>query len=356
MNSSDTIDIIRDHLSPSTGWAIDTIEPLHSNRRSYSNHLTCRVRLTGGDEHLVFVKFVSGVSKDRDRLEELVLRDNAVTSHLYAALQTCPRFAVPKPLACSRNHLMLISEHVEGTRLQDKIIRNAKLFPRRQAVAELAADCFRCGEWLRTFQAETRGFSVQQTALGSDDLLDPSTLLRLIVKRANNLRASRVIDDAELSDTIAFAQAAARSVADHESAVSGIHADFFPGNLLVRGDNVIGIDFVMFRRGSIYFDPTYFIFQLETLAAQLWFRRSVIEKLEQAFLDGYDPRLTLSAFWTTSPLFELLFLMHATGRLRALTTGPPPSVLRRPLVMRSLAALRTRVSHHVRRSQSARPR
>ena len=353
MTPGDTVNIIREQLSASVGWTIETVEPLHSSSRSYSRHLTCRVRLTDGTEHVVFVKFVSGVSKDKARLEELVAGDNAVSCHLYEAFRSSHGFSVPRPLAYSRDHLMLISEHVDGTRLQDKIIRTARLFARSDAIAELEADCFRSGRWLQKFQQETRTFALARKTPGRDDLLDAPAIVRLIVERVDRLRSSRVLNHAEAHRLVAFAETAARLVKPDESMISGIHADFFPGNVIVDGETVIGIDFVMFRRGSIHFDPTYFIFQLETLAAQVMFRRAVIERLEQAFLNGYNPELRMAWFWKANPLVELLFLMHATGRLISLAASAPRGLARRMLADHSMRALRRRLAEHV---QDTKPR
>jgi len=347
MNPVETVAMIRAQLSASTGWAIDAVEPMHHGRRSFSRHLTCRIRLNDGTEQLVFVKFVGGVSRDRARQETLVVRDHEVTTHLHAALRRHGRFTVPRPLACSREHLMLICEHVDATRLQDKIARDARLFPSRRTVGELAADCHRCGEWLRAFQAETVDFTSSGPSRGRDDTLDAETLLRLVTERVEMLRAARTLDGTEAAKVTASAQAAARAAALAPSVHSGIHADFFPGNVMVRGDEVIGIDFVMSRHGSIYFDPTYFIFQLETLASQLLIRRSVVDTLSRAFLHGFDATIARADFWKQSPMFDLLFLTHATARLRTLALNRPPTLLRRLMARRELAALRFRVAQHV---------
>lgn len=348
MISSEAIPIIGEHLARAREWPIDAIEPLHADRRAYSNHLTCRVRLRDGTERLVFVKFVSGVSKDRERLEQLVARDYAVTTHLHSAFQAYPQFDVPRPLAYSLRHLMLISEHVDGMRLQDKIISKARLYPRVETMADLEKNCFSCGEWLRKFQIATRGFSLHQAPLGRDDVLDAPAILRMLVERIEKLRVAGVIDDSLRRIVLAFAESSARSAAADESAISGVHADFFPGNLLIRDTTVIGIDFVMFRRGSQYFDPAYFVFQLETLASQPLFRRRVVDRLKLAFLKGYDAGLVASDFWTSSPLRNLLFLAHATSRLIALSTRRPPSLLRRRMASQSLGSIKARIMHHVR--------
>lgn len=347
MSPGETVSIIREQLSASTGWSIDTIDLQHSHRRSFSRHLTCRIRLRDGTEHLVFVKFVGGVSKDRARQEALVMRDHAVTAHLHSTLKRYGRFSVPKPLACSREHLMLICEHVDGTRLQDKIIGRARFFPSRRVVAELASDCRRCGEWLRAFQALTVDFPVSESPRGRDDILDADTLLRLVVERVGVLLENRAFNEEEAARVIARARASASAAQSTPSAQSGIHADFFPGNVLVGRDEIIGIDFVMFRRGWIYFDPTYFIFQLETLASQLIFRRTVIDELAQAFLQGFDPTIAKPAFWTQSPLFDLLFLTHATSRMRTLCFANRAALWRRPMARRALTALRARIAQHV---------
>lgn len=340
--------MVRAKLVESTSWPIKGLVTLRAHNRAYSKHFTYRVQLEGAPDRLVFVKFVQGITHDRTRLEQLVARDNDISHHLEQAFRAHPQFRLPSPIAYSAEHLMLITEFVEGIRLQDKIVRNAKLFPSASTLADLKRDCLRCGQWLQAFQQHSRAFFDSRPAMLGDDFLGVESIERIIMDRIEELHAEALIDAATCQALIDFVTARVAKVSPEILSTSGTHGDFFAGNVLVDQGCVTGIDFVMFRKGSVFFDPTYFVFQLETLQARPDYRGSVIRELCASFLEGYAPDIKKGRIWDLNPLCDLLFVMHTTARLLTLVSVAPASLSRSLYKRYSIAWTRRALFTHIR--------
>lgn len=290
-----------------------------------------RVDREDAEPKLIFVKFLHGITKDRERLEQLVVRDHDVTCYLAEAFKSIPEIGIPRPIASSKEHLMLITEFVEGVRLQDKIERNARFSFNSIKISELAADCARCGQWLSRFRESTQDFLQDRPPMLGDDCLGVETITRLIIDRLEELHLKGVISSDELRRLITQVEIQAMETEPEHLESAGVHGDFFPGNLLVQGDTVIGIDFVMFRTGSIYFDPTYFIFQLETLQVHPAYGANTIAALKSAFLERFAPEQASTDIWDWNPMCRILLVMHSTARLLKLVNASPLGFPRRTM-------------------------
>lgn len=328
MSADNITALVRAKLTEATPWSIIDLETLRAHNRPYSQHFTYRVRLVDGSAQLVFVKFVRGITKNRKRLEQLVARDHDITRYLREAFQSMPEFGIPEPIAYSTEHLMLISKFVDGTRLQDKIVRGARFMPSRHTLEELRRDCARCGEWLRAFQHETHQFFASHPPMEGDDFLDLESIKRIVVDRIEELHAEKVLFTSDYHRLVDYVCQIDSKVTPDMLLLSGTHGDFFAGNMLVDDRRATGIDFVMFRKGSIFFDPTYFVFQLETLQARPDYRGAVIQSLGRAFLQGYAPERRIDSIWDLNPFCNLLFVMHTTARLLTLMNIVPANRLR----------------------------
>lgn len=340
--------LVRNTLLESTGWRLGELLPTASSSRNFSTHMTCRVDRKGSDPIVVFVKFVRGITDDRKRLEQLVTRDHEVTGYLADAFQGTPGIAVPRPIAYSAEHLMLITEFVDGVRFHDKILRKGRFPAAKSTVSELEEDCYRCGRWLQAFQDETRKYLQQSMAMEGDDVLDMQTIVRLISARLTELRRDSMLEEQELHELIAHVDRQAAEVNPIDLSAAGVHGDFFPGNLLIQGDTIYGIDFVMVRSGPVYFDPTYFIYQLETLKAHPAFLASTVEALKHAFLKGYSNEQVSADIWDWNPLCRILFVMHSAARLIKLANASPADLPRRLLTRARINSTKRRMLDRVR--------
>ena len=68
---ADVCDLVRETLMASTDWRVRELAPVTSHNRNFSTHLTLRVERDGADSKMIFVKFVRGITDDRERLEQL---------------------------------------------------------------------------------------------------------------------------------------------------------------------------------------------------------------------------------------------------------------------------------------------
>jgi thiamine kinase-like enzyme len=340
MSMENALGIVDTLLREQTDWKITGITSISGHDRPFSQHFTVRVDCSDDKPKTVFVKCVRGITTDRNRLEQLVARDHAICSFLSREFQGQPEASIPRPIARSVEHLMLISEFVEGDRLQDKILRTVRFFPENSTLDELASDCRRAGHWLRLFQQATQRFLASSPSMGGDDLLDLDTITRLIMARLNELQTAGVLDASEHNKLAHLVEHYATNILPAHLECAGVHGDFFSGNLLVRDNRIVAIDFVMFRSGSIFFDPTYFVFQLETLKNNPVIRSSSIERLKIAFLDGYAPEREEKDIWGWNPLCQILQIMHCTARLLKLKNQSPKRLRRRLGLGHSMRAAR----------------
>lgn len=297
-------------LGAALGSAVDAVAVNRVHQRVYSRILDCELRLRSGDERRVVVKLYDpSFGASRTELETLLTRDFELTSRLHRLFTDSPHLLVPTPLYYSPKDLAIVTAHMPGTQLQEKLEARARWFPDAASLRELRSDCRGCGEWLRAFQAATRD--------EREGAVDVAAMRRMVAERLEWCvdSADIPLDEAGRGRILAHVDRLAAALRPGDLQAAAVHGDFFPGNILVDGAKVVGLDFVMSRAGSIYADPSYFVFQLETLAHKPRYRRDVVRSLQTAFLEGYNPDLIRADFFSSHPMLGLYCVFHYVMRL-----------------------------------------
>ena len=309
-----TLDIVRAGLSDHYASHVASVDILRVHQRVYSRVLDCDLHLADGARHRVMIKLYEPIGTGtKARLANLVSDDFAITTRLHHHFQSNPRFRVPVPLFHSPEDLVIVTEFMPGIQLQEKLIARAGWFPGQATVQDLELNCRSAGEWLREFQKATLD--------SAPDGLNLGRMREMIAMRLQWLvdDANIPIDASKRARLLAHFDSEVSSLRPEDRAVSSVHGDFFPGNVLVEADRVVGIDFAMCRVGSIAADPSYFMFQLETLTYKPQYRRNVIRSLQQAFLQGYDPMLSAEHYFNSSPIVRMHFILHNVMRLAGMS-------------------------------------
>jgi hypothetical protein len=230
------------------------------------------------------------------------------------------RLGAVKPLLCIPDALTIVTAKSAGENLQTLIKREAVLFSLRKQTRHAAALAAASGRWLRNFQRLTR----TADTLNATNVIDEiDRLLRDCESQpwwsAPGLR-KQIISDCNASRN--------RFTAD-DLIVTGVHGDYFAGNILAHGvDDVTVLDFEMFRYGSAWADVTYFLLQLRTLLFKRIFRPSVVSACDTAFLTGYlagSAQRCIGAH----PLFKLFSILHVVRRLAGFADKNSMSVVQR---------------------------
>ena len=317
------LDALHAGLGNALGSPVLSVEVTDTRERVYSTIRFCRVLLRDGTTRAVVVKvYKPWQNSDVSAQAELLVRDYEINTYLHRLLAGQSRFRVPTPLFHSPEHLLIATEHMAGMQLQAKLKALARWLPGEATLQELEHDCRSCGEWLRHFQRLT-----QARASGQTDL---AGMRQLIADRLEwSADAAHIPIDARQRQLIlGYFDRIAQRLAPEDLATSGTHGDFFAGNVVVSREHVVGLDFVMQREGSIYSDPSYFLFQLNTLRNKLQFRNSVVARLCNAFLGGYEPGLREETF-AARPMVQLYSVFHQAMRLGRMLVLKDAPVLRR---------------------------
>lgn len=309
-------------LESAFGSSIRRIEVTATQERPYSSIRFCRADLADGTSREVVVKvYKPWYNSNAEAQRQLLLRDYEITVQLHRLLCGQARLRVPTPLFHCPEHLLIATERMPGTRLQDKL-KQAGWFPGEAALRELEADCRACGEWLREFQRLTRR-------------RDGATLDLAGMRKAVAYRLDWAVDAAHIplssgqrAAFLEYFDRLSEQITGPDLAVAGVHGDFFAGNLLVSPGQVVGLDYVMYREGSVYVDPSYFVFQLETLRYKPQFRGATVARLRNAFLTGYDPESDPERF-AARPIARLHALFHEAMRLGRMLVQKDAPLLKR---------------------------
>jgi len=320
---ADALQALHAGLGHALGSPVESIVVTDARERPYSTIRFCRVELRNRTSRQVVVKtYKPWKNSNPGALRQLLLSDYEINTYLHGLLAGQSRFRVPTPLCNSPEHLLIVTEHMAGTQLQTKLRKLASWLPGEATVRELERDCHGCGEWLHHFQRLTRA-----RATGNADV---QRMRKLIADRLEwSADAPHIPIDAAQRDLIlGYFDSIARGLSEEDLASSGVHGDFFPGNVVVSEQHIVGLDFVMQQEGSVCADPSYFVFQLNTLRQQLQYRSAVVKRLCAAFLAGYDPGLDEAAF-AARPMVRLYFIFHQAMRLGRMLVLRDAPVLRR---------------------------
>lgn len=349
MQADIPLHIIRAGLEEGLGRKVTELTILQRFARQTSTVLSIRVMLSGGEPMRVWAKMLRG-TRNAELKVARTARDFDLHALLHRTFGTTGPFRVPRPLFHSPEHRLIVTGHVDGYRFQDRIKRDARGFASSRRIAGLQTDCHRAGQWLQAFQAAT---AEHAPGVGAGWNPQPPKTTSLIVEQTEE-RLAALLDEnpaglggLDRDRVVAFLHERQDRAGPDPDPMCSIHGDFFPGNLITAPDSICAIDFSSCTWGSRWFDASYFVFQLETLALKPWFRNSVITRLAESFLAGYGENLTHRAFWQASPTLEILLVCHFVTRLLSLTPSAhrhdPRSLYRRQLTR----GIRHSLSRHV---------
>lgn len=261
----------------------------------------------------LFVKVFKGkpLPDGADVMRQLVVRDYETTRRVHAWMSTHADLGVVPPVACYPEHLAIVTEEVQGPTLLDHLHRHGGWLSPARHPDELIATMMTVGRWIRAFQGiETTGAKITVDAL----------------REYIDVRLRRLVDEpaAEFSGddrqrVLRHIELLGRHVDTDDLVEVAVHADMALGNLLVSGRRIVVLDFAMAKRGSALFDLTRLVVQMDLLAVKPYIRGSVIRRLQQAMVKGYDPALT-----PDHPLFRLHLLLHRINHFATLSAKRPP--------------------------------
>ena len=219
---------------------VESIDLLKIHQRINSRVLDCRLNLANNQQHRVMVKIYEPIGAGtKASVEKLISDDFKINTRLHHHFNANPRFKVPVPLFHSPHDLVIVTEHMAGMQLQEKLVAQAGWFPGQATVQDLELNCHSCGEWLREFQTAT----LDSISGG----LDLERMRDMIAQRLQWLVDDKNIpvDETKRDLILAHFDREANALQPTDLAVSSIHGDYFPGNVLVDEDRVVGLDFAM---------------------------------------------------------------------------------------------------------------
>ena len=285
--------------------AIIGYRPLTHIRRPSSEVITVELRRHNSEPTHVVVKLFKPrrISLDAIRiLKEKVRRDFEVTRRFFEAFKDYADYSTAEPIMCLPEMLAVVMKESRGRNLRDLIAQNARLYPSKATVDKLIEQSYRCGEWLRIFQGLTEE-SIQ-------DRLSLPALIEDIDRRLRRLEDGEGLSQGCRSSVLRYLEKQATLVKESDLGLCGVHADFSPSNILVNGNEVIVLDFTMYRIGSVYHDLTYFHRYFENFLHKPIFRPGTINALQESFLNGYGKTVG-----PASPIFRLFKMRHVICHL-----------------------------------------
>jgi hypothetical protein len=167
---------------------------------------------------------------------------------------------------------------------------------------EIAA---RVGEWIRTYQAVT-------AAEGTWAIDERREYLDVRLRR---LVAATVIPAEEREAVLAVFDGLAAAIGNGDRALTAIHADLCPPNILVAPDGQVTIlDFAMAKTGARLHDLSHLYLHLEFQSWRPRPHRGMMAETKRRLLDGYQPGLT-----PDDPVFRLFLLQHTVCHVALLS-------------------------------------
>ena len=352
-----TLLMLYDELSNALESTVTHIEPIKTFKRPGSLVTFCRVQISRSLDTYVWIKtqgrkpildlnfkapvkfsgdaahkHVKQHSSDQQTLrkelgvyEKRTIRDYDLTKHLYNTLDLSGPFLVPRPLFHSPEHYLMVTEHMAGEPLQDKIARGARWMSSMSQQKSLEKECYQVGQWLRAFQEATRDYcpgmshGLELLKVKNSERIVEQTMDRVeqLTQQDSSVFDQRLICLIKnfLVQNLTEAQQSKNSKNDY---ICSVHGDFFPGNILSNKNSVIGLDFTGSTWGSRYHDLSYFVFQIETLCKNIRYKNSVRHPMITAFVSGYG-NINLDdldkGFWNLNPEIKNNFVSHCISRL-----------------------------------------
>lgn len=289
------------------------LEPVRYEERPFSHVLKVAVRpdtSVVAERHLYVKLFKCASPKDLERIRGRVAREFEQTSDVHRAMSRWQGLGTIRPVACSPELLVSVTEEAPGTTLLAYLESRVRWRGRKSPGDDLASTMGRVGRWLQAFQtvAPSGGRTTVDAVRSYVDL----RLVRLTeLPRSGFTQADRervLSHIARLGDRV--------DAADLEEVA--VHGDLALGNILVSADRITVLDFPMMGTGSRLHDLTRLYTQIELMALKPQFRRSVLRTALASLLQGFDVNVT-----TRRPMFRLLSLQHRINHLATLSVSQP---------------------------------
>ena len=315
------ISILHDGLESKLESPIKQIEPIKLFSRPGSSVLFCRVRLSDSEELYIWAKTLNP-SSGSDVKEKRIIRDYDLNQYLYDNMDQSGLFLVPRPLFYSPENRLIVTENMQGERLQDKIESEAYRLNAGKKRQDLKKQFYRAGEWLFNFQKITQDYcpgvhhDLELMKVKNLERIVEQTLGRIHLLKKEN--SNLIKEDLIILIKNFLLKNLENNQKNKEDYICSIHGDFFPGNLLFNKNAIIGIDFSSATWGSRYFDLSYFIFQIQTIENNLMYKKEIIQSAADSFLSGYKLNASANNFWSLNPDSKILYVSHSVSRLLSL--------------------------------------
>lgn len=212
-------------------------------------------------------------------------REFTLLSRLHVEKRLTDRgYRTPRPLARYDDLRTILMERVDGERLSAYIRRkNSLLSPAsRQSLEKTIC---RCGDFLRIYHSVTKT---------GDPCIPPESVLeelfgkiRTTYDRLPPQITGSENGSARFLDCLSRAEELMRKT-EYQLVIQ--HGDFYPGNILVDGNNLYLLDFAFSKTGLIHSDIVRFLFMLEFLnpyPQNLFYDFRKIGLYRRVFLDAY---------------------------------------------------------------------
>ena len=383
MNNKEILPILYDGLASTLASTVTHIEPIKLFKRPDSSVIFCQVQLAHSHEIYVWIKNLgrkpildlnleapfkySGNAAqkpvnhlvDRQTLRKglgvyakRTIRDYNLTQYLYNTLGQSGAFLVPRPLFHSPEHHLIVTEHMPGERLQNKIERGARWLSSKANKSALQKDCYQAGQWLQTFQQTTQNYCPGLSAGAPPERVKNSEqIVEQALERYEALLASLADQDESfptLSEIETTLNKNLEQMQGTKEIICSVHGDFFAGNLLENQGKITGIDFSSSTWGNASFDVGYFVFQLETLQFKWHYLQSTIDGMVDAFLDGYGFKGHNKSLWTADPSLNNVLISLCVSRCLSLSSEKTLTGLRGKYRRLQLLVFRKRLDQLIR--------
>jgi len=283
-------------------------EPLELIERPFSHVLRARARHVDTCSYVFLKRFklLGPADEQFDLMRNRVVGEFASAVRVHDLLAAYPGLNAVRPIACFPDALVIATEQAGGETLTALLERRAAWRPSTRTSNELAQPVRQVGLWIRTFQAVA-------AVDGRFDLDDMRTYLDTRLLKLVRSDAVSFGEEDRQSILRAFDGRAVK--VDHRDlALVPIHADLSPANILISDRDVTVLDFARSASGGLYHDVARMYTQLEFLKVKPTFAAAVVDRLNQALLDGFDSTLR-----PDRPLFQLFCLQHVVCHLTRLS-------------------------------------
>jgi tRNA A-37 threonylcarbamoyl transferase component Bud32 len=229
--------------------------------------------------------------------------DFEITTRIYDTLKENDSYSVPKIIAFFPEEMAIITEESDGKTLLSLLRQKGKGYPKQSAIDELEQYCHALGGWLQTFQNLTR--------ITSSQSWDEAEFINYINLRLSKLEKSRLcIRQEDTYHIQRYLEQLLQQATEDKTFLCGVHGDIGLSNVLVSSKKITVLDFPMYKIGFFYDDLTYIFMRIEYLLFNPLFMKYVINKLQNAFLEGYE-----NGFDRKNPLFRAYCMKHRINRL-----------------------------------------